>query len=338
MHDVRRRSRGARVAAAILWLGTGVLLVGGSAAGPNDAEYPLDIDMGDRVDPVRPGGQIVYEVEVENFTDEVAPGVVVTEHLPAGTHFVAARREPDWAMLSAVVEAGEVRIPLGDVAPCDQADTARCRDLWIVLGVDGSVSEGTRLTNRVSVESSDERLPPNEATTVTTAGSAAVRAAQIDMGRPGRDRAALRADLARDGLATPLDPPTGTIDLSEGLVLRLGWSGQSPWFDAALSASELECRGSGSGLRRVRCGLRDRRAGKALGIKKLRVLLPGYLAAQRNNASVNLKLAGLALPAPGGTSLRIELEAGEEIFADEIELEARRGGRQLRFRRSQGDP
>ena len=70
-----------------------------------------------------------------------------------------------------------------------------------------------------SVESSDESLPPNEATTVTTAGSAAVRAAQIDMGRPGRDRAALRADLARDGLATPLHPPVGSGDRALGLLL-----------------------------------------------------------------------------------------------------------------------
>ena len=338
MPDARRRARGPRVAAAILSLGTILLGVGESPAGPNDAEYPLDIDMGDRVDPVRPGGQIVYEVEVENFTDEIAPDVVVTEHLPAGTHFIAARREPEWAVVPAIVEGAEVRLPLGDVAPCDQADTARCRDLWIVLGVDGSVAEGTRLTNRVSVLSSAPGLPANEATTVTTVGSAAVRTAKIDIGRPGRDRAALRVDLARDGLASPLDPPTETLDLSGGLTMRLAWAGESPWLEVTLPASALECRGSENSFRRVRCSLRDRRAGKALGIKKLRVLLPGYLAAQRNNASMNLKLAGLALPASGPTALRIELEAGGALFSDEIVLEARRGGRKLRFRRSQGDP
>jgi uncharacterized repeat protein (TIGR01451 family) len=70
------------------------LFVGLRDAAALEREFPLDVDLADRVDPVPPGGDIVYEIELENFTDQAAPDVVVTDFLPPGTTFVSAYRQP----------------------------------------------------------------------------------------------------------------------------------------------------------------------------------------------------------------------------------------------------
>ena len=308
-----------------------------AVAGPSDQEYPLDVDLGDRVDPVRPGDEIVYELEVENFTAVNAPDVVVTDHLPPGTSFVIAHREPDWAVVPAIVDGDEVRFELGDVAPCDQAGTPRCRDLWVVLQVDPSVPNGTLLENRVSVTSSDASLPPNEASTVTMAASAALRSVKLNVGRPGRDRAKVKADLERSGLRTPLDPPTPTIDLTGGLSVAIGVPGETPLFELDLPAGEMTCSNDENPLRRVRCKLRDKRLWKPLGLKKLDVILPGYLSAQRNNAQLSLKLAGLDIPAATGPAFELILTAGGETYTHEVVLEPNKSGRTLRYSKGQGE-
>lgn len=313
-------------------------LAGGAFAGPSDQEYPLDVDLGDRVDPVRPGEEIVYELEVENFTDAYAPDVVVTDHLPPGTTFVVAHREPDWSVVPAIVDADSVRFELGSVAPCDQSGTPRCRDLWVVLRVDPGVPNGTLLENRVSVLSSDGSLPPNEATTVTMASSAALRSVKLNVGRPERDRAKIRADLARAGLPTPLDPPTPTIDLGEGLSLGIGTPGEPPLFEVVVPAGEMECSSDENPLRRVRCKLRDRRLWKPLGLTKLDVILPGYLSSQRNNAQLSLKLARLDIPADIGPAFELRLTAGGISYTHEVVLEPNKSGRTLSFAKGQGEP
>lgn len=314
------------------------LAAGPAGAGPTDQEYPLDVDLGDRVDPVRPGGEIVYELEVENFTEAVAPGVVVTDHLPPGTTYVVAHREPDWAAVPATVDGDEVRFDLGDVPPCDQEGTPRCRDLWVVLRIDPGVAEGTLLTNRVTVGSSDASLPPNEATTVTLAGSAALRLVKLKVGRPGRDRAQVHADLERNGLRTPLDPPTQTIDPSQGVSLRIGVPGEPPLFAVDVPPGEIECSDSSNPRRRVRCKLRDKRLWKPLGLKKLDVILPGYLAFQRNNAHLRLKLAGLDLPATTGLDFELVVEAAGATYTHTVSLSPNRSGRALEYRQGQGGP
>lgn len=308
-----------------------------AAAGPSDQEYPLDVDLGDRSDPVRPGEDIVYELEVENFTDANAPDVVVTDHLPPGTTYVIAHREPDWAVVPAIVDGDEVRFELGDVAPCDQADTPRCRDLWVVLRVDPSVPNGTLIENRVSVESSDPALPPNEATTVTMASSAAIRSVKLNVGRPGRDKAKINVDLARSGLYTPLDPPTPSVDLTQGISVQVGAPGEPPVFEIDLPAGEMKCSSDENPLRWVRCKLRDKKLWKPLGLKKLDVILPGYLSAQRSNAQVRMKLFGMDVPSDTGPEFEVVITAGGETFTHEVVLEPNKKGNRLLYKKGQGD-
>ena len=240
-------------------------------------------------------------------------------------------------MVPAISDGDEVRFELGDIAPCDQADTPRCRDLWAVLRVDAAVANGTLLLNRATVESSDSTLPMNEATTVTMVSSAAIRSVKLNVGRPGRDRAKVKADLARSGLHTPLDPPTPTLDLTQGLSIQFGVPGEVPLFELDLPAGEMVCSNAENPLRRVRCKLRDKRLWKPLGLKKLDVILPGYLAAQRNNAQFRLKLAGLDIPSDTGPAFEIVVEAGGAIYTHEVILEPNKSGRTLKYSKGQGD-
>jgi uncharacterized repeat protein (TIGR01451 family)/CSLREA domain-containing protein len=73
---------------------------GDANAGNNTATDPttitqltpadLEIEKSDAPDPVALGGQITYEIEVENEGPGAATNVVVTDQLPAGTSFVSA--------------------------------------------------------------------------------------------------------------------------------------------------------------------------------------------------------------------------------------------------------
>jgi len=201
-------------------------LVGLRQAAALEREFPLDVDLADRVDPVPPGGDIVYEIELENFTDEVAPDVVVTDFLPPGTSFVSAYRQPAWNEVPVEVEPGLVRLLVGSVEPCDLGDTARCRDVWLALHVDESVSVGTVVENRVRIESSDPvRYPTNETSKRTTVATAKIDTARLLVGEPGRDGFTVRVDIGRSGLRRAIDPPTPTIDPSGGLFLRVGAPG-----------------------------------------------------------------------------------------------------------------
>ena len=307
-------------------------------AGPSDQEYPLDVDLGDRVDPVRPGQDIVYELEVENFTSAFATDVVVTDTLPEGISFVIAHREPHWEEVTAIVEGNQARFELGDVAPCDQAHTPRCRDLWLVLRVAPTLPEGVRLTNRVTVTSSDSSLSSNQAKTVTTVASAAIRYAKAVVGRPGRDRIDVHADLARSGLHTALDPATPTINMSEGISLLIGPPAGPPIFEMTLAASEIVCPDRGNPLRRVHGRLRNKKGGKRVGLRKFDVILPSYLAAQHNNAHLRLKLTGLAIPASGATPFTLTLIAKGKVFAQSVVLEPKKSGRVLKYSQPQGEP
>jgi len=313
------------------------LLAAPAAAGPNDAQFPLDVDLADRVDPVRPGEDLVYELEVENFTLVPASDVVVIDHLPPGTSFVVAHRQPDYAEVPAIVIGDQVRFELGSVAPCDQIATPRCRDLWVVLRVDPSVPEGTVVVNRVSISSSTPGLPANEADIVTTVSSAAIRSVKLNVGRPGRDRVQLRADFARSGLHTPLDPPTPTIDVTGGWTLRIGVPLETPLFEVTIPAGEMECSGVANPVKPIRCKLRDKKLWKPLGIVKLDFFLPGYLHAQRNNADVSLKLAGLTIPPSTGPDFELEIQAGGEEYRHVVPLAANANGTVLSYSKGQGD-
>jgi uncharacterized repeat protein (TIGR01451 family) len=264
------------------------LFVGLRDAAALERQFPLDVDLADRVDPVPPGGDIVYEIELENFTDQAAPDVVVTDFLPPGTTFVSAYRQPAWDEVAAEVEPGLVRLLVGSVAPCDMGDTTRCRDIWLALRVDESVSAGAVVENRVRIESSDPLdYPTNEASRPTTVGTAKIDTARLLVGEPGRDGFTLRVDIGRSGLRRAIDPPTPTIDPSGGLLLRVGAPG-TPLLEIDIPPSALLHH-----PRQPRAAdpmqARSRNAYASLRLTSLVLDLPSYVAAQRRR---RLRLTG----------------------------------------------
>jgi hypothetical protein len=293
------------------------LFVGQVDAVAIENEFPLDIDLADRVDPVPPGGDLVYEVELENFTDEVAPDVVVTVFPPPGTSFVSAYRQPAWNEVPAEIEPGLVRLLVGPVEPCDMGDTPRCRDIWLALEVDESVPAGTVVENRVRIASSDAvSYPTNETSRTTTIATAVIHKARLLVGEPDRDSFSLRVDLGRSGLRRAIDPPTPTIDPSGGLRIRLGAPGAPPILDLDLPPSALDCTDPhGNPLRPIRCKLEDRRAYDPLGLSSLILDLPSYVASQRSNAKLRLSGRRLTIDPALGSSLEVTIEAAGSSFS-----------------------
>jgi uncharacterized repeat protein (TIGR01451 family) len=330
------------VALALGTLVTGHAGLAAAQAGPidgKDRDAPLDVDLDDRVDPVRPGEEIVYEVEIENFTSQIAPDVVLTDVLPPGTTFVVAHREPDWAEVPAQVFADRVEFDLGGVDPCDRPGVPRCRDIWLTLRIDPGIVPGTRLENRAAVESSNAAsYPTTEASTITAVGSAAIRKATLAVGHPGRDRAIVEADLARTGLRTRIDPPTATIDLAGGLRVRLVVPAGPALLDVTVPAASLRCSNpSGDPYRFTNCSVRDRPLLASAGVQSLKLTLPALVAVQRNNARVRLRANRLSVAA-GSDGVELTIEAGGEIYSDAVPLLPSANGRSLRYARGQGDP
>lgn len=307
---------------------------------PRDQEFPLDVDLDDRVDPVRPGEEIVFEVEVENFTDAVAPDVVLTIEPPAGTSFVVAHREPDWHEVAAQEVGGRFVMALGGVEPCDRPGVSRCRDLWVTLRVDPGVPPGTVLETRAAVASSAPvSYPPNETSVFTSVGSAAVRRAKIFVGRPQRDRAIVQLDLARNGLRTRLDPPPPTIDVSQGVRVVFGEPGEAPLLDVTVPADKLRCTNPTNDPARVKtCGLRDPRTFRKLGLARLQIIQRPYLAVQRSNAQVRLQLSSLDVPVETDHELEVTLEAASEVYTDRFVTEDGPRGRFRQYNHHQGQP
>jgi len=338
---VRRRTRFV-AAAAVLALVAGAGRAPGQSepVGSHDQEFPLDVDLDDRVDPVRPGEEIVFEVEVENFTATPAPDVVLEIVPPAGATFVVARREPDWAVVPAVPAGDAVEIALGSVAPCDRPGAPRCRDLWVTLALDPGVAPGTVLETRARVRSSDAATyPANEASTFTSAGSAAVRRAKVFVGRAPRDRVQLELDLARSGVRTRLDPPTPSIDVSQGVRVTVGEPGAAPLLDVSVPADGLRCTNPANDPARAKsCALRDPRAFRLLGLQRLQILQRPYLAVQRNNAIVRLSGAFLAIPTTTGDDLEVTVEAAGETYRDAFTVVPAPTGRVRTYGHHQGEP
>jgi len=298
------------------------LFVGLRDAAALEREFPLDVDLADRVDPVPPGGEIVYEVELENFTDLAAPGVVVTDFLPPGTTFVSAYRQPAWNEVASEVEPGLVRLLVGSVEPCDIADTARCRDIWLTLRVDESVSLGAAVENRVRIESSDPlHYPTNETSKRTTVATAKIDTARLLVGEPGRDGFSLLVDVGRSGLRRAIDPPTLTIDPSGGLFLRVSAPGTPPLLEVDIPPSDLVCTDPhGNPARPIRCKLASRKAYAAIGLASLVLDLPSYIAAQRSNARLRLTGRRITIDPAIDPSIEVEIEAGGSSYSAEAPL------------------
>lgn len=288
-------------------------LCGGRA----EASRVFDIDIDDRTDPVRPGEHAVYELNVENSLTTPAPDVVVTDFLPPGTSFVAAYRAPDFSAIPTDVVGGQAHLHLGQLDSCGNLGLPPCRDVWITLKVDQSVAPGTVLTNHVVMSSSDPvTFPDHQDTTYTSVGTAAIRKAKVALPvTPGRDRVYAEADLARDGMSTPSDPPPPTLNPADGLRVILREPGGATALDVTVDGDSLRCHGTAT----VGCKLGSPSDWKPLGLDRLTLSLP-HTSSQRNNAHVLVRTSALSLPDDFGPVLELTIVSGGVTYTDVAEL------------------
>jgi uncharacterized repeat protein (TIGR01451 family) len=326
-------SIGSCVRAAAIGAAIAVSLLDAPLTRPAFAARGFDIDLDDRVDPVRPGEEIVYEIGIENSFETPAPDTIVTDFLPPGTTYVAAYRQPDYAEIPAEVDSGVVRWHLGDEPSCGNVGLPPCRDIWAVLRVDDDVAPGTVLMNHVEMTSSDPvNYPTHQDTTYTSVGSAAIRNAKVTFPRtPGRDRITVRADLARSGLQTPSSPPPPTLDPSAGVHIMLREPGQAPVLDIDVPGSALRC----SGTVARHCQLDDPSLYRPLGLDRLTIFLP-FLLQQRNNAQVLVRTASLTLPDDFGPDLELTIDSGGVTYVDDATLRA--APNRLTYLHTQAEP
>jgi len=293
----------------------------------------LDVSLDDRVDPVAAGGELVYEIDLDVTFVTPAPGVRITLHLPQGTSFVSAVRQPDYAPIDAEVVGDEVRFDLGEEPSCNGRDLPACAAIWALVHVDGAVDPGTILAaTAVATSSNPGSFPTDSHTVYTSVGSLAIRRGRTNFSaQPGRDRIQFEADVARAGWESPNDPLPPTIDLSDGIRVLLGEAGEAPVVDVTVPGDAFVCIGTAS----TRCRLANPKLWRPLGLDRLNVFFPLSFA-QRNNATVLVRSHNLALPPDVGPDLELTIEAGGETYTDTALHEVK--GRRLVYTKTQSKP
>jgi uncharacterized repeat protein (TIGR01451 family) len=293
----------------------------------------FDIDLDDRVDPVRPGEDVVYEIEIENNRTTAAPDVVVTDFMPPGTSYVAAYRAPDYTEIPAQVFSDRVEWHLGAIERCGQLGLPPCRTIWAAFRVGNGVAPGTVMENVVTMESSDPfNFPAHQDQTYTSVGSAAIRKARVILPvLPDRDRVSVEADLARNGRHTPSDPPPPTIDPADGVRVVIAEPGGATALDITVPVTAFRCLGRAS----LRCRLATPRDWRPLGLDRLNIFLP-LVHLQRNNAQVIVRTSKITLPDDFGPVVRLTIESGGVTYTDDATLIAK--GARLAYRHKQTQP
>ena len=293
----------------------------------------LDVSLDDRVDPVPAGEEIVYEIDLDVTAATDAPDVEITLALPPGTNFVSAVRQPDYAPIAAEVVGDEVRFDLGDEPSCNGKDIPACAAIWALVRIDGGVDPGTILAATVTATSSSPSSFPTDTHTVyTSVGTLAIRKGRANFSAtPGRDRVQLEADVGRVGWPSPLDPLPPTLDLTDGIRVRMGEAGEPPVVDVTVPLDAFICRGTAS----IRCRLADPKTWRPLGLDRLNVFFPLDFA-QRNNATVLARSYTLELPDDFGPELELTIDAGGETYADTALHELK--GRRLVYTKIQSKP
>jgi uncharacterized repeat protein (TIGR01451 family) len=127
-----------------------------SATTTTVSEADLRLSKLDAPDPVTAGTELSYTLEVENLGPSDAPGVVVSDALPAGTTLVSSSgctEDPN----------GSPTCSLGTLAAGATAQAT------LIVAVDSSVAAGTVLSNTatVSADSTDPTAANNTATATT---------------------------------------------------------------------------------------------------------------------------------------------------------------------------
>lgn len=312
-----------------LLLATCLLLLAPTAAGAR----ALDVSLDDRVDPVPPGGELVYEIDLDVTSPTDAPDVVITLTLPPGTSFVSAVRQPDYAPIDADVSGNQVVFELGDEPSCNAKKIPACAAIWALVHVDESVAAGTILAATVTATSSNPASFPSDTHTVyTSVGTLAIRKGRTNFSaKAGRDRVQFEADVGRAGWPSPLEPLPPTLDLTNGIRVRMGEVGEPPVVDVTVPVEAFVCRGSAS----IRCRLADPKAWRPLGLDRLNVFFP-LAFMQRNNATVLARSYTLDLPDDFGPELELTIDAGGETYTDTALHELK--GRRLVYTKIQSKP
>lgn len=293
----------------------------------------LDVSLDDRVDPVPAGADLVYELDLDVTADAPAPDVRLTLTLPAGTSFVSAVRQPDYAPIAADVVGSEVRFDLGAEPSCNGKNIPACAAIWARVHVDGSVDPGTVLAATVVATSSDPgSFPTDTHTAYTSVGTLAIRKGRVNFSAtPGRDRIQFEADVGRAGWPSPDDPLPPTLDIAGGVRVRMGESGAPPAVDVTVPYEAFTCIGSAA----IRCRLASPKAWRPLGLDRLNVFFP-LAYQQRNNASVLVRSYDLSLPDDAGPEMTLTIDAGGETYTDEALHTT--AGRRLIYTHTQAKP
>lgn len=306
-----------------------------AAATPALAARNFDLKLDDRVDPVAPGDEMVFEVDVKIRGDATAPDVAVELVVAAGLAFVEARSGPSWDPIPFEIDGPAVRLDLGDESPCGDKNLPVCSEVWAVFAVDPGVAPGSVLETMATMTSSDAVLfPADSAVLYTSVGSLALRSgrAVVDAGS-----VQLRLHVGRSGMHTPFDASPPNIDLTDGLRIRFGEAGEAPVLDVFLPAEAFRCVGRGDVRLPERCFPDDPEPWRDLGIRSLKVFKNGDFA-QRINAVVRLSLDDLVLPPGFGPELAVVLDANGVTYEDVATFEERDGGRVLVYAHTQLEP
>jgi hypothetical protein len=307
-----------------------------AAALPNEAlaVKSFDVKLDDRVDPVAPGDEMVFEIDVIIRGQQTVPDVAVTLTTSSALSFVEARRGPTWEVIPADVQGQSVTFELGPEEPCNDKELPPCREISAVFQVDAGTTPGSVLETGVSMTSSDPGSPTDSAVIYTSVGSLALRNGRMPVDA-GVVR--LRAHIGRTGMHSPLDPPPPNIDLSQGLRIRFGEVGQAPVFDLLLPADALECDVRPDPRLPTRCRLVDNRAWRPLGLLRFRLYKNGDFA-QLNNAVLRVTLDDLGTAVGFGPDLELTLDANGVTYTDSATFVQKDGGRLLFYDHDQFEP
>jgi hypothetical protein len=307
-----------------------------AVAAPNlaRAARPFDVKLDDRVDPVAPGDEMVFEIDVIIRGSQTVPGVETTLVTSPELTFVEARRAPTWEVIPAVVQGQSVRFDLGDEDPCNDKNLPECREVWAVYQVNPGAAPGSVLETSVSITSSDSQFSPDSGFVFTSVGSLAIRNGRIPLDA-GVVR--LRAHVGRTAMHSPFDPSPSNIDLTQGLRIRFGEAGEEPIFDVSLPAEALECDVRPDPRLPARCKLVDVDTWKPFGLLRLNIYKNGDFA-QNNNALVRLTLDDLPMGTGFGPDLELTLDANGVTYTDDATFEEVNGGRLLLYDHTRFDP
>ncbi|MGH2491250.1 MAG: COG1361 S-layer family protein, partial [Candidatus Limnocylindria bacterium] len=150
-------------AVAMSILAVGMTVGGAQPAGAwIPAQADLSITKTDSPDPVAPGTNLTYRIQVANAGPDAATAVTVTDVIPVDTRFVSLARPADWTCLKPIVGGS------GAVS-CTISTLGIGATATFTLVVNVTAGDGATITNTATVGSATTDLNPgNNTATATT--------------------------------------------------------------------------------------------------------------------------------------------------------------------------